>query len=129
MPVGDVCKYTLLNIYEPLYPVVELITISKSTRMPLAQGLLPPMRSLFRNNCWKCVWEGKTPTLILKSRNTVVQLGGCLQSIVSVSAAHGGNACLGHPAPLTKAGSIQTFNLFHCLVRQALLILLQFNED
>ena len=50
VPVGDVCKYTMLNIYEPLYPVVELITISKSAPVPSARGVLPPMRSLFRNN-------------------------------------------------------------------------------
>lgn len=31
MPVGDICKCATVNIYEPLYPAVELITISKGT--------------------------------------------------------------------------------------------------
>ena len=31
VPVGDICKCATVNIYEPLYPVVELITISKGT--------------------------------------------------------------------------------------------------
>lgn len=33
MPVGDVCRYAAVNIYETIYPVVELITISKGTRI------------------------------------------------------------------------------------------------
>lgn len=39
-----------VNIYEPRYPAVELITISKGTGIAITHGVLAPLRLVVRNN-------------------------------------------------------------------------------
>lgn len=51
MPVGDICKCGMVNIYEPLNPAEELITISKHTDTAFNSCSIGPVRSIFRNNC------------------------------------------------------------------------------
>lgn len=50
MPVGDICKCSMVNIYEPLNPAEELITISKHTDIAFNSCSIGPARSIFRNN-------------------------------------------------------------------------------
>lgn len=48
--MGDICKCATVNIYEPLNPAEELITISKHTDTAFNSCSIGPARSIFRNN-------------------------------------------------------------------------------
>lgn len=49
-----------VNIYEPRYPAVELITISKGTGIAITHGVLAPLRLVVRNN--RFLLETEPPT-------------------------------------------------------------------
>lgn len=61
MPVGDICKCVMVNIYEPLYPVVELITISKGTDTAFNSWSTGPAEVDIGNNCFV---SGKNPVIL-----------------------------------------------------------------
>jgi len=119
VPVGDICKCATVNIYEPLYPVVELITISEGSDI-LTHGVLAPPRSTFS------AVSGRKP-----DNFEIAKRGGCWWS--------GGAGGLGGPgsragavmgsACLIKGGSSWTSNLFHLFGQEGAVTLLEFNED
>lgn len=56
MPVGDICKCAMVNIYEPLNPAEELITISKRTDIAFNSCSIGPERGRYleiTGFCWK----------------------------------------------------------------------------
>lgn len=108
VPVGDICKCAMVNIYEPLNPAEELITISKHTDIAFNSCSIGPERSIFRNN-WLLLEVGK-PQLL---RNNKALLS-CVRFAVS-----SGMGLSGGPAPCTGA---MMGSLGHpmCLIKKGL---------
>lgn len=66
MSVGDMCKCAAGNTYEPLYPVVELITLSKDTDTTFHSWLIGSNKPLICRNSSSSHLEVENNPIVFK---------------------------------------------------------------